>query len=72
MRWYDASPIIPPSQWDFERAYVAGLLEAHSGKPTAAAKHADMDPKNFSDKIARYGLRRNGAGESGESGSRAT
>jgi len=50
---------------DFERAYVAGLLEAHGGKLTAAAKHADMDPKNFSDKIARYGLRRGGAGESG-------
>ena len=30
-----------------------------------AAKHADMDPKNFSDKIARYGLRR-GAGDGGE------
>jgi DNA-binding NtrC family response regulator len=43
---------------DFERAYVAGVLEAHHGKLTAAAKHADMDPKNFSEKIARYGLRR--------------
>jgi transcriptional regulator with GAF, ATPase, and Fis domain len=43
---------------EFERAYVAGVLEAHHGKLTAAAKHADMDPKNFSEKIARYGLRR--------------
>jgi DNA-binding NtrC family response regulator len=43
---------------EFERAYVQGLLEAHGGKLTAAAKHADMDPKNFSDKMARYGLRR--------------
>jgi DNA-binding NtrC family response regulator len=46
---------------EFERTYVAGLLEAHGGKLTAAAKHADMDPKNFSEKIARYGLRRSGA-----------
>jgi DNA-binding NtrC family response regulator len=43
---------------EFERAYVAGVLELHGGKLTAAAKHADMDPKNFSEKIARYGLRR--------------
>jgi DNA-binding NtrC family response regulator len=56
---------------EFERAYVAGLLEAHGGKLTAAAKQADMDPKNFSDKMARYGLRRQ-AIEGGESGGRAT
>ena len=43
---------------DFERAYIDGLLKSHGGKLTAAAKHADMDPKNFSDKIQRYGLRR--------------
>jgi DNA-binding NtrC family response regulator len=43
---------------EFERAYIAGVLEAHGGKLTAAAKHADMDPKNFSEKLARYGLRR--------------
>ncbi|HSF04587.1 MAG TPA: sigma-54 dependent transcriptional regulator [Methylomirabilota bacterium] len=43
---------------EFERAYVIGVLELHGGKLTAAAKHADMDPKNFSEKIARYGLRR--------------
>jgi DNA-binding NtrC family response regulator len=48
---------------EFERAYVQGLLEAHGGKLTAAAKHADMDPKNFSDKMTRYGLRRAAAGE---------
>jgi len=47
---------------DFERAYIAALLESHGGKVTAAAKHADMDPKNFSEKVARYGLRR-GASE---------
>jgi DNA-binding NtrC family response regulator len=56
---------------EFERAYVAGLLEANGGKLTAAAKHADMDPKNFSDKMARYGLRRQ-TGEPGDGGSRAT
>jgi DNA-binding NtrC family response regulator len=54
---------------EFERAYVAGLLEAHGGKLTAAAKHADMDPKNFSDKLARYGLRRV-HGEAGEGNAR--
>jgi two-component system response regulator GlrR len=43
---------------EFERAYIAGILEAHGGKLTAAAKHADMDPKNFSEKLTRYGLRR--------------
>jgi len=43
---------------EFERAYISGVLEAHGGKLTAAAKHADMDPKNFSEKLARYGLRR--------------
>jgi DNA-binding NtrC family response regulator len=43
---------------EFERAYVVGVLDAHGGKLTAAAKHADMDPKNFSEKLIRYGLRR--------------
>ncbi len=56
---------------EFERAYVQGLLETHGGKLTAAAKHADMDPKNFSDKMTRYGLRRQAA-EPGETGPRAT
>jgi len=56
---------------EFERAYVAGLLEANGGKLTAAAKHADMDPKNFSDKMARYGLRRQGS-EPSDGGGRAT
>ncbi|MGH7355195.1 MAG: hypothetical protein ACRELS_11575 [Candidatus Rokuibacteriota bacterium] len=28
---------------------------------TAAAKHADMDPKNFHEKLTRYGLRRSSA-----------
>jgi two-component system response regulator AtoC len=51
---------------EFERAYVAGLLDAHGGKLTVAAKHADMDPKNFSDKMVRYGLRRTAPAESGD------
>src|SRR5437016_2600752 len=48
---------------EFERAYIGGVLEAQSGKLTAAAKHADMDPKNFSEKLARYGLRKAAASE---------
>ncbi|MGH7314123.1 MAG: sigma-54-dependent transcriptional regulator [Candidatus Rokuibacteriota bacterium] len=47
---------------EFERAYIAGVLEMHGGKLTAAAKHADMDPKNFWEKVAKYGLRRSGEG----------
>ena len=47
---------------EFERAYVAGVLEREGGKLTAAAKHADMDPKNFHEKLTRYGLRRPSAG----------
>ena len=47
---------------EFERAYVTGVLEAEGGKLTAAAKHADMDPKNFHEKLIRYGLRRPAAG----------
>jgi DNA-binding NtrC family response regulator len=43
---------------EFERAYITGVLEAEGGKLTAAAKHADMDPKNFHEKLTRYGLRR--------------
>jgi two-component system response regulator AtoC len=51
---------------EFERAYISGVLEASGGKLTAAAKHADMDPKNFSEKLLRYGLRRSGGVESVE------
>ena len=47
---------------EFERAYVTGVLEAHGGKLTAAAKHADMDPKNLHEKLTRYGLRRPAGG----------
>jgi transcriptional regulator with GAF, ATPase, and Fis domain len=51
---------------EFERAYISGVLEANGGKLTAAAKHADMDPKNFSEKLIRYGLRRAAVPESTE------
>ena len=51
---------------EFERAYISGVLEASGGKLTAAAKHADMDPKNFSEKLVRYGLRRSGTVDSAE------
>jgi DNA-binding NtrC family response regulator len=53
---------------EFERAYIGGVLEASGGKLTAAAKHADMDPKNFSEKLVRYGMRRTVSPDSGESG----
>ena len=43
---------------EFERAYSSGVLEASGGKLTEAAKHADMDAKNFSEKLVRYGLRK--------------
>jgi hypothetical protein len=42
------------------------VLEAHGGKLTAAAKHADMDPKNFSEKLTRYGLRKGAAVDPGD------
>jgi DNA-binding NtrC family response regulator len=56
---------------EFERAYIAGVLEAHGGKLTAAAKHADMDPKNFSEKLTRYGLRKPHPGDPGEESRRS-
>jgi two-component system, NtrC family, response regulator AtoC len=43
---------------EFERAYIGGVLEAHDGKVGVAAKHAGLDPKNLSAKVARYGLRK--------------
>jgi DNA-binding NtrC family response regulator len=43
---------------EFERAYIGGVLQAAGGKLTVAAKHADMDPKNFWEKLVRYGFRK--------------
>jgi DNA-binding NtrC family response regulator len=48
---------------EFERAYIGGVLQAAGGKLTAAAKHADMDPKNFWEKLVRYGFRKPAAPE---------
>jgi two-component system, NtrC family, response regulator GlrR len=53
---------------EFERAYIAAVLETHGGKLTAAARHADMDLKNFYEKLVRYGLRRPAASEAGAEG----
>jgi DNA-binding NtrC family response regulator len=51
---------------EFERAYFAGLLEAHGGKLSSVARHAGMDGKNLWEKLTKYGLRRPGhAGEAG-------
>jgi transcriptional regulator with GAF, ATPase, and Fis domain len=52
---------------DFERAYIAGVLEAHGGRVGLAAKHAGLDPKNLSAKAARYGLRKSGGSVAGGS-----
>jgi two-component system, NtrC family, response regulator AtoC len=57
---------------DFERAYIAGVLEAHGGKVGLAAKHAGLDPKNLSAKAARYGLRKGAAPAPGIPPTRAT
>jgi DNA-binding NtrC family response regulator len=45
---------------EFERSYIAALLELHGGKVTAVARQADMDPKNLWEKLVKYGLRRQG------------
>jgi DNA-binding NtrC family response regulator len=45
---------------EFERAYFAGLLEAHGGKLASVARHAGMDGKNLWEKLTKYGLRRQG------------
>ena len=43
---------------EFEKSYLAGLLEMHGGKLAAVARHADMDSKNLWEKLTKYGLRR--------------
>src|SRR4029453_4208172 len=45
---------------EFERAYVAGVLEAHDGRVGLAAKHAGLDPKKLSAQVAGSGLWRRG------------
>jgi DNA-binding NtrC family response regulator len=43
---------------DFERTYITGLLEVYGGKIIAAAKHANMDVKNFWEKMKKYEIKR--------------
>jgi Response regulator containing CheY-like receiver, AAA-type ATPase, and DNA-binding domains len=41
-----------------EKTYISGLLELYGGRLTQAAKHADMDLKNFRGKMKKYGIKR--------------
>lgn len=42
----------------FERDYLSQLLKIYRGNLTRSAQHAGMNIKNFHDKMARYGLKR--------------
>ncbi len=42
----------------FEREYISQLLRLYKGNLTKSANHAGMNIKNFHDKMARYGLKR--------------
>jgi DNA-binding NtrC family response regulator len=42
----------------FERDYLSRLLRMYRGSITKAAKHAGMNGKNFHEKMARYGLKK--------------
>jgi DNA-binding NtrC family response regulator len=44
---------------DFEKAYISGLLELYGGRLRQAAKHADMDVKNFFEKVKKYEIKKN-------------
>ncbi|HWP93227.1 MAG TPA: sigma-54 dependent transcriptional regulator [Thermodesulfobacteriota bacterium] len=48
---------------DFERTYISGLLEIYGGKITTAAKHANMDVKNFWEKMKKYEIKRDAFSE---------
>jgi DNA-binding NtrC family response regulator len=40
----------------FEREYVSRLLDKHKGNITNAAREAELDYKNFFEKMKRHGL----------------
>lgn len=43
---------------DLEKAYISKLLEVYNGNLSQAARHADMDLKNFSQKMKKYGIKK--------------
>lgn len=42
----------------FEREYITRLLKMYGGSITKSAKHAGMNIKNFHEKMARYGIKK--------------
>lgn len=43
---------------NLEKTYFSRLLEIYSGNVSQAAKHADMDLKNFHEKMNKHGIKR--------------
>jgi DNA-binding NtrC family response regulator len=42
----------------FEREYLSGLLRMYRGNISKSAQHAGINIKNFHEKMARYGLKK--------------
>ncbi len=42
----------------FEREYISRLLKMYGGSVTKSARHAGMNIKNFHEKMARYGIKK--------------
>jgi two-component system response regulator AtoC len=42
----------------FERDYLSQVLRVYKGNMTRASEHAGMNIKNFHEKMAKYGLKR--------------
>jgi DNA-binding NtrC family response regulator len=42
----------------FEKEYFSRLLRMYSGNMSRAARHAGINIKNFHEKMARYGLKK--------------
>jgi DNA-binding NtrC family response regulator len=42
----------------FEKAYFTQLLKLHGGNMSRASRHAGINIKNFHEKMARYGLKK--------------